>query len=305
MASPTPPPFLDDDVLIGSQSEDWVAKYSTYVTLVLGVIVLGLAGWFFWTTTRTNKQENQTAVFTEAFQSVLVASQETETTKRLTMLRDASLANIKLADDIKGSPLARQALLIAGNALFEAAYGQPKDVAVENLTEALTIYDRFLASAATDEERALANLARGNALDNLAFFTGDTKKVDEARTAYESVNRLAKGSAMDLEARLGVARLYMAQAGREQEARPILESVIRDSKAFSATGITKTMRDASPLTTITVTVDGREKEFTQAELEKIRDTRSVSLGGIAEDLLKRLPALTTTTTGSATAKSGS
>jgi hypothetical protein len=293
-------PLFDDDDLTGGPSPEAAARLATIITVFLGLVALGFAGWYISGYLKNAGNEERTAQYTEVLVEFQTGLNDEDTTSRLTKLLNAGTKAENLAATFGNNSLGFQTLLLAGNSRFEAAYGQQPDKAREVLKAALASYDKALSIAMEDQSRAVAHLARANTYDNLGFL-GEVTMASEANKAYAEASRIGRGTAVDLEARLGTARLLVAQVGRENEARPLLQSVVNESRALMESGITGDMLAANDVTTFSIRTPSRSVTRSQKEMESLRRMQYASLGGFAQELLDRLPALAGGTTESLTA----
>lgn len=289
-------PLLDDDDLDSAAATEWYARNAAWITTLIGLIAVGFAGWYIFQSYRDRGNEQRTAKLTELMVQFEVALQDTDTTSRANLLRTLSSSALFQANELGNHRIALQALLIAGNAQYELGLTLAGEEGVKALRDALPLYDQFVSRSQSNEDKAIGILARANTLDNIAFLSGDVQAATEASRAYGEVSRMAPRSALDLEARLGAARLLAAQPGREDEARKLLDSVVEESRRTAQGGLAGQLRADDPVTTLTVTTQQGQREVSQADIVNLRSLSQASLGAKAQELLKRLPAIVSTTT---------
>jgi tetratricopeptide (TPR) repeat protein len=284
-------PLFDDEDLTGGPSTESAARGAAWITSLVVMVAVVIGGWYLFSNMKVSAAEKQTAVFYQAYSVYEAAIADQDTTNRLTRLEEAAIEADKLANDLGSTPLGALSLLLSGNARFEASNGQPREKAIELLEQALAVYDRLIAAAKDNRTKAIGLLARGNTLENLTF-RGKGERSEEALKAYRQAADLAKGTAIDLEARLSEGRLLLGLKGRESEARKVLESVVEDSHRAHNEGLTANMHALTPLTTQTIRTQTQNKVLTVDQLDQIRRMSYTTLGTMAQELLDRLPALT-------------
>lgn len=195
--------------------------------LILAIVIVALATYAVVGTLHSRRQQGLMAannLLSEASDRYTAAIQESgwASPERQAAMREVIALAQRVIDQHPGTPLARQAMLLQGNAYYMAG----DDVATSregapNTNEAINSFTRFVAEAKTPFEVAKGKLALAGAYENMFFLVArpdfpTTFQEDARRTYLEVVNDTATPAFMRAEALLALGRLYAFQNQPEQ-----------------------------------------------------------------------------------------
>ncbi|MBX3730873.1 MAG: tetratricopeptide repeat protein [Candidatus Sumerlaeia bacterium] len=195
--------------------------------LILAIVIVALATYAVVGTLHSRRQQGLMAannLLSEASDRYNAAIQESgwASPERQAAMREVIALAQRVIDQHPGTPLARQAMLLQGNAYYMAG----DDVATSregapNTNEAINSFTRFVAEAKTPFEVTKGKLALAGAYENMFFLVArpdfpTTFQEDARRTYLEVVNDTATPAFMRAEALLALGRLYAFQNQPEQ-----------------------------------------------------------------------------------------
>ena len=269
---------------LGDKLQVWYEKNSTLITTLLVIVVAVFGGYRLWDVYRTNKLTKISEDYGRVVQDYNAAVAEKDDAKRVGMLSSVTSESERLAAEYPSEFAGRSALLMLGNIqTFNALSKLDKpEECISYLKSARDAYDRYVNTATNPAEKAAGQVAVANTLENLAFRTRDANVTKEAVDMYNAAAKTApENSYVAAEAKLGLARLYQNQTGKQEEARKEYTEVAAMRKpALSIDAKEKPYK----------TDDGRE--VSPEDLAKLRKLYNFSYAAEAErqlSLMKGLP----------------
>ncbi len=271
---------LDDEE--GGISE-WYSKNTTLINWVLAIVLIAVIGWRAFDWMRTTRLERANAAYATVQQSFNTALAETDPEKRRQDLAAVAPQAESVVTNHSNQPVSREALLLAGKALYYQAETLTGAEAIEGFKAAQTAYQRYISAAQTDRDRAVGQLALGNSLENLLFLTADQQYGREALNAYEDVQQKVPGTYLDAEAKMANARVLQALEGRQDEAAKLYQTVAAD----------RLRPEVSSLADDTTLTTQQGQQISPEEIAEIRTLRKNSYETLAQQSLERLKGLPT------------
>jgi predicted negative regulator of RcsB-dependent stress response len=199
----------------GEKLETWYDRNGMWINVVITLALVAVIGYkgYQWVHSRNVAKAN--AAFATALNHYQAGQQNPDAAKKSDELQGAITAAQQVVSDYSDKFVGRQAQLLIGNAQYAIAVSQSGKEEISHLEKARESYNKYLAMAQTDEERAAGNIAVGNVLENLAFIRSDKKVLQEAVDAYNKAAGLAKGTNLAGEAKLAAA---LAKSGMNDPA---------------------------------------------------------------------------------------
>jgi hypothetical protein len=258
---------------VGDRLASFYERHSTAITVALAMLLIAIIAWKGYGKFAANRLERINAEMGNILQNLHAAMAATDEAKRKELFQTTIADAERIARDYPSLPIGREAQLLAGNAQYY--FGDMK--------AAQDAYQKYLSMALTPMEKATGQLAMGHTLENLLVRTKNLNLGPQAENAYKEVSRLAPGTYLDAEARFALARYYQNQAGRQNEARRIYESIIADRKLADL----KTDPNEKP-----VKLESG-KEMTPEELNRLRGFTQTSYHDLSRQAIEALRALPT------------
>lgn len=207
------------------ESMFWLRQHAAKI---LSVILVATIAWIVWLVIQQRNEARLVAAndsYTAALDTYqkAMAAGNWATAERTAKMREAVQQADEVARTWPDTVVARNALLLKGNAYFFA--GDALGTAT-NTNEAIKAFEEYLKVATGDEERAAGYLALGYAYENRVFLTNDPSGIQPAVDAFSEVRKIgsARIGFLYYEATLALARINVF-AGREEEAKTLLMEV--------------------------------------------------------------------------------
>ena len=293
----------------GDQLGEWFEKHSNLFTTIIVVVLLCFAGWKGY-----ERYVDSRAVAAGTDLGALLRNYSegvaaTDAAKRKELLATAETDAQRLETGFGSLYTARAGKLLSGNAKYfeamltdtsaatSATQDELRSAREKSLKDARTTYENYSATAKTEEERAIAQLALGQTLENLLFLSENKQSGVEAIEAYKLVDKLAPKTYLAAEAKFGLARLAQAQTGRQQEAAQLYDAVIAERKTIDPTlkdtAETTGTKDNKKAEILRPIKDQRGQLITVEQIKEIRSFEHNTYAWQAAEALKALRGLPT------------
>lgn len=158
-----------------------------------------------------------------------MAEYEWATPQRQDAMQEVVNLTQQIVEDYSGTAIARQALLLQGNAYYNAGddLAESLEAGAPNTNNAINAFTRFVAEADTPFEQAKGNLALGYAYENAFFLTNQESYLSDAINTFQDViNDTEAPEFLRGEALLGVAR-NLAFQGNTAQAEEMYRNLLR------------------------------------------------------------------------------
>lgn len=264
----------------------WIESNGKLINALVILVLIGLIAWSGYRWYNNGRIASANRDYGIALERMQTALSEEDESKQKDALQGAISSAQVVATDYPNTFVGRKALLLIGNANFRLAEvsGDDRKSQIDAAQEA---YRKYLQIAADPLERASANIALGNALENQMFLTRDNQLAIQAENAYKAALASAGDSYLAGEAKLALARLYQVQEGRREQAEQLYAEV---AKAHQPA-----VRQVPEQRRSTEVSEGTEGQGLNAEqVQEVRDMRKMGYSAMAEAAMQRLPALPTT-----------
>ncbi|MCB2154027.1 tetratricopeptide repeat protein [bacterium] len=208
----------------------WIKENLTAVLIGIAVFVVAYSAITYYKSSKQNTLVAANDALTAAMDNYQKAVYGTEwaSAERTQQLTAVAEKAQEVEDQYSGTPIARQALFLQGNAYYQAG----DDIAVsvssgeaENTQKAIEIFTRYAAEADNAFDRAKGNLALGYANENAFFLTNQDSFYNNAQAAYDQVVADEDAGFMRYEAMLAKGRLYEFQ-GQDQKAIELYREIM-------------------------------------------------------------------------------
>jgi tetratricopeptide (TPR) repeat protein len=205
----------------------WYHRNAKWIQWVVFAAIIAFIGVRLYDQYAETKAAKATAELGKAQSMLASALVERSDSKRKELFATAISEAERLAREYGNSFHGRQALLLLGNAhyYYSLALANQKSEASEQRKLARQAYEKFIAAAATPEEKATGQLALGNVLENELFASRDMALLKQAADAYNEVIKLVPESYLAAEAKLALARMYQPVPDKRSEAERLLTQV--------------------------------------------------------------------------------
>lgn len=195
-----------------------------YLAAIVGVVWIGYIVW------GQQKEKNILAANDLLFDAetalaTAIGTAPWGSADRAAKAQEAIAAADKTIAEFSGTEVARRALLLKGDAYFNMG-DDASSGAAPNTLKAIEIYEEFLRTATTEEDKATANLALGYAYENKFFLLKDGSAFEPSIANYEKVRSNPAAGFLKYEAMNAIARMYEFQ-GKTQEATQLYLEVYK------------------------------------------------------------------------------
>lgn len=217
----------DEVRTFGLNAWDYFEEHQKTILIIAGAIVVLFIIWKIYNVQKQNVMREANLLFSQAansFQTGLNSEQKEQKEQEFQKCLDSCN---RILSDYRSSPLAANALYVKGSALFFKANASPDGA--KELDEPISIFNEFINSVSSNEEKAVGYVALGYAYENKNFLSEDKQLLNAAVSAYEKAIELGKDKAAGAEAMLCKARLMELQY-KDDEAAALLEKVKTDRK---------------------------------------------------------------------------
>lgn len=222
----------EDD--FGDRASFWMEENSKLINGLLLVVVLLALGWTAYRWHRQGTLEKANQAYGQILHQFNTAMGEQDETKRRDALNGAITAAETVIREYPDLEVARKAQLLLGNAHYKLAAiqtGEPGRQAMKNARES---YEKAISVAQDPVDRAAGQLALGNVLQDEMFINNDPAMAKQVEDAYRRAMDEAKGTFLEPECKMNLARLYEGR-GQIEQSRSIYESVVAEHKVVPNT----------------------------------------------------------------------
>lgn len=262
----------------------WMDKNSKLINGLLIAVVLLVLGWTVYKWFRQGAIEKANQGYGMVLQQFTTAVNEQDETKRRDALNGAITAAESVIRDYPNQQVSRYAQLLLGNAHYKLASMQSGEAGRPAMKNARAAYEKVVNSAKTPLEKAAGHLGLGNVLQDEMFINNDPAMAKQVEDAYKQASDEAKGTYLEAEAKMNLARLYEGSL-RNDDARKLYETVAAENQ------ITPSKETADVKA---IEVEGG-RTLTPEQIMEIQSFSRISYAEAAQSALARLAGATTST----------
>lgn len=268
---------VEDD--FGDRASLWMENNSKLINGLLLVVVLLALGWTAYRWYRQGTLEKANQAYGQILHQFNTAMGEQDETKRRDALNGAITAAETVIREYPNQEVARKAQLLLGNAHYKLAAiqtGEPGRQAMKNARDA---YEKAISVAQDPVERAAGQLALGNVLQDEMFINNEPAMAKQVEDAYKRAIDEAKGTFLEPESKMNLARLYEGR-GQIDQAKTIYQSVVAEHK------VEPKMETANVKA---IELD-ENRTLTAEQIQELKSFARMSYAEAAQTALKRLAA---------------
>jgi predicted negative regulator of RcsB-dependent stress response len=272
----------DEMADIGEKLSAWYERNQRMVTTLLAVLLVALVGWKVYDRWHDSRLATANIRYGTILTNYQTAIGQTEEKERKELFNTVLTEAERFIDQYGRLEIAEAVQLIRGNAHYylAATYANDATQAKPERQKALEAFQKYLSMADTNQEKAVAQLAIGNVLENQLFTEKNVDLQRDVLTAYDEAIRLGKGTYLESEAKMAKGRLLTALEGRQDDAKRLFAEVA-DSSTTSA------VVEAQPTPALRRELTPEEK-IAEENARKINKLMEVSYASQAEQALKRI-----------------
>ncbi len=238
---------------------DFLKRHRFTLLAAVGVIVLAIIGWQVLKYRELKALENASLEYVQASNAYdeAVFNPQSAPADRARLLDQAIQGTESLRAAYGNITPARMALYLQGKA-YLAKNDQPGTS--ENADKAIAIFQQYIDTASTPEEKARGYLGLATAYQNRGFLKEDNQDLTFAQSAYEEIlKRLPEDSYLSLEARYSLGQLLLTLDEPAQAAEAFREVIRVAGKEES------TRPERAPA----LTTEERQRQLLEQQVDRI------------------------------------
>lgn len=276
----------DEMADVGEKMSAWYERHQKAINAVLAIVLVAIIGYKLY----SRWHESQLASANIKYGTILMNYQsgfgQTDDAKRREMFNTAITEGDRFLDEYPRLKTTEAVQLLIGNAHYylAASYASDANMAREERQKARDAFQKYLSMADTNQEKAVAQLALGNVIENQLFTEKTPDLQRDVLAAYDEAIRLGAGTYVEAEAKMAKGRMMTALQGRQDEAKLLFEAVATARKVESE----KPAETPKPTRELT-----SEEKLAEENAAKITKFFEMSYATAAEKELNRMKGLRT------------